>query len=151
MKSLQPAQIKVLILLTLGLIIVIADPGLTSTDSNLIRLEAELDACQEVTPSDSRAFGIGLFELNKNDNTLFYDIKTFQLEGNITKVHIHGFAMPGVEAPVLLPLATSTPLVGIWYYDEGRELSILSDMTYVNIHTDKYPKGEIRGQIEIKR
>ena len=76
------------------------------------------------------------------------------LTDSVTAMHIHGPALPGVSAPVLVPF---TNFVKSRYgthsqafvVDEVtlKEAELLGSQYYINIHTKTYPAGEIRGQI----
>ena len=95
----------------------------------------------------SRADGYGTFLVDTEHNELSYHIEYSGLVGTETAAHIHGFAPAGMNAAVLEPLPAGKPKIGVWEYDESEEEEILAGLTYVNVHTDNYPTGEIRGQI----
>jgi hypothetical protein len=116
-------------------------------EDNEVELKADLDGDQEVPPVVTGASGSGEFVLNKDANTLNFEIAYENLEGVETAAHIHGFSGPGVDSGVLFTLPVGSPKIGVWSFDEAQEQSILDGMTYVNIHSDLHPGGEIRGQI----
>ncbi len=64
--------------------------------------------------------------------------------------HIHKGA-PNVSSPVIIPLIFTAATTGT--LDTARVISvadrdsILSGNTYVNVHTDSFPNGELRGQL----
>jgi hypothetical protein len=106
-----------------------------------------IDRLQEVPPTATSAAGIGLLSLDVTTDRLGYDFRFAGLAGNETAAHIHGFAPPGANAGVLLPLAAGSPKLGVWNYPAADEASILNGLTYVNIHSAVNPGGEIRGQL----
>ncbi len=69
--------------------------------------------------------------------------------GTETGAHIHGFTSENENADVLFTLPETNPKIGVWNYDEEDEAKILAGQTYVNIHSEKFPAGEIRGQIKV--
>jgi hypothetical protein len=123
----------------------------------------------EVPPNASNAVGTAGFQLSLDGNRLQYMLLVGRLN-NVTQAHIH-LAPPGSNGPVVAWLYPSAPpaqpipgpfngvlgegvitaasLVGPL---QGQPLSALVDAiragnTYVNIHTQQFPPGEIRGQI----
>lgn len=115
---------------------------------------AELDGAQEVPPSGSTATGVATFAFNDALTELSYELSVFGLP-DITITHIH-LAPAGVNGPVVLVnllaqgIVTEADLVGPLL---GQSLTdLLADMTagntYVNVHTEQFPGGEIRGQIQ---
>jgi hypothetical protein len=113
----------------------------------IVTHHAELDGQQEVPPNNSGARGWGVFTINTGRNTLSYYIAYSGLSSPETGAHIHGMAMYGANAGVLHPLPSGSPKIGVWNYAEADEERILRGMTYVNIHSENFGGGEIRGQI----
>jgi hypothetical protein len=110
-------------------------------------LESPIDGAQETPPSGSPATGTGRFLIDTSSNTLRYHITFTGLTGVENAAHIHGFAGPGVPAGILYALPLGTPKVGTITYLESEEAGLLAGLAYVNIHTDLFPGGEIRGQV----
>lgn len=127
-----------------ALLLILSGPA----SAQVIPLFATIDGQQESTPNGSPATGIGVFNLDPVANTLHFNIGYSGLIGTPTVAHIHGPAIPGVPAGILFPFPNaSSPIVGTWNYPDALEADILEGRTYVNIHTDAFPDGEIRGQI----
>lgn len=109
--------------------------------------EAVIEGDQEVPPSGSTAAGYGCFKLNP-DNTLDYSISYFGLLGVENGAHIHGPAPVGVNAGVVFVFGLGSPKIGTFGPLTAQQVSDLSNgLYYVNIHSDVFPGGEIRGQI----
>ena len=149
-----------------------ADKHNSNVDSKgqvILNFRAHLTGDQEVPPRETLATGEAVFQLSKDGMRLSYKIIVANL-ANITMAHIH-VANEGSNGPVVTWLYPTAPpallipnttngilqegvitkanLSGILV---GKELSdlvnlIAAKQTYVNIHTTKYPAGEIRGQI----
>jgi len=74
----------------------------------------------------------------------------------VNGAHIHGPADPGASGPILFDIDTATPQADgsyVWtFVPVGTTTvaqivdAIRSGRTYINIHTSRYPAGEIRGQ-----
>lgn len=116
----------------------------------------EISPKQEVPMRESAGYGTLDVSYNKCTKVLNYKIKWSGLTGAVQGSHIHGSAARGVNAPVkhdftsLIPKTTSGTFSNSVTVDgiAIKEDSLLKGFYYVNIHTPKYPGGEIRGQIE---
>jgi plastocyanin len=104
-------------------------------------------------PVATDAVGSGLFRLE--GNLLTFNVSYEGLSGVATAAHIHGPASAHTAAGVLINLAphnggafgTSGILSGTVELTEPQRAQVLNGMTYVNLHTEQHPGGEIRGQI----
>jgi hypothetical protein len=114
----------------------------------IINFSATLDGLQEVPPNASPATGSATLVMDTVANTLSYNITFGGLLAPQTAGHIHGFAPPGVPAGIVHGFAAlGSPTIGVWNFAEAQEANIIAGLTYVNIHTQLFPAGEIRGQI----
>ncbi len=97
----------------------------------------------------SAATGTGSFTLTPSG--LQYDITLRNISGAvISMAHFHHGDV-GVSGPVLEPIsfnAATLRATGTWtdLTAEERDLLLAGDV-YVNVHTNAYPNGEIRGQV----
>jgi plastocyanin len=130
---------------------------------------ANLSGDQEVSPVETQGLGQAIFHLSEDGAALTYKITISNVE-NITMSHIH-IAPAGQDGPpivwlypdeppsVLIPgvfngilaegTITESDLIGDL---AGQQLSSLlqtieAGNAYVNVHTELYPGGEVRGQI----
>jgi hypothetical protein len=128
-----------------------------------------LSGQQEVPRVFTRAQGQATFQLSRDGTFLRYQVNVANIE-NVTMAHIH-LAPAGTNGPVVVWLYPSAPppqlipgrsqgvlaagviraddligpLAGLELGDLVQELA--AGRAYVNVHTDQYPAGEIRGQI----
>jgi len=140
-------------------------------------VHARLQSFQEVPAVSSPARGHFRAHLDRQTQTLYYELSYEGLEGDVTQSHIH-FAQKGVNGSIvvflcsnlgngpantqLCPAAPATISGTISAADVGAgaaaqgivagdfdELirAIREDVTYANVHSTKFPGGEIRGQI----
>jgi len=91
---------------------------------------------------------------------LAYEVSYADLLGTLTAAHIHN-APVGVNGPVEhfldnVPFGTmSGSFVGDWRFDDPLSLTevfaqeMISGNMYVNIHSQVFPGGEIRGQLTL--
>jgi CHRD domain len=124
----------------------------------VIDLTADIGASQEVPPTDSLAFGTGVFEYDDVTNILTWTILFTASLFNTDELaaHIHGPAAAGAEADILIDLGTGQLKQGMADLDgvaacmadpEACESDLLDGLWYVNIHSSQHQEGEIRGQI----
>lgn len=113
----------------------------------IVSAVAELSGDQESPVNASPNTGFALFHMDYCTNQLEYFIRYSGVTGAETAAHIHGKALPTVNAGVLEPLPAANPKIGVWAYDPSLEQNIADGLMYVNIHSTAFPGGEIRGQI----
>jgi hypothetical protein len=127
------------------------------------RFSTPLTGMEEVPPVNTNSTGIALLEL-VNDNINF-KVNVTSLD-NIKAAHIHSgeFGQNGDIVVTLFQSATPTDVMNGTLVEgkvaaddlqgllKGKNINDLVQLinntkTYVNIHTEQYPNGEIRGQI----
>jgi hypothetical protein len=124
----------------------------------VIDLTAKIDGPQEVPPTDSLAFGTGVFEYDDVTNVLSWTIlfTAALLDTGEIAAHIHGPAAVGEEANILIDLGTGQLKQGMTDLDsvasctadpDQCESDLLAGLWYANIHSTEHSEGEIRGQI----
>jgi cysteine-rich repeat protein len=120
-----------------------------SANATMIQFAAaSIDGAQETPPNGSVAMASGTFTMDTVANTLSVNvvISVAPPSGEIL-AHIHGFAPPGTPAGILFGLPLGSPKITTWNFTEPDEANIIAGLTYVNIHSNAFPGGEIRGQI----
>lgn len=129
-----------------GLLVVLAfAPGSASA---ALQFEATLNSAQVGSPpSTSPATGTGSFTLNDAETQLSILVTFSGLVAPQTAAHIHGPAAPGVNAGVRFGFPLGSPVNLVWAIPAGDVVSLKAGLLYVNVHSETYPSGEIRGQI----
>ena len=105
---------------------------------------ATIDGAQAGTPS--AATGTATLTLNDAGTQVAYEIVFSGLDGVEGAAHFHN-AGPGMNGPVMHGLAVGSPKVGVWNVTPLDVVELQAGRVYVNIHTDIYATGEIRGNI----
>lgn len=105
---------------------------------------ATIDGTSAGTPSG--ATGTAILTLNDLGTEVSYSISYSGLMGTEVAAHFHN-AGPGMNGPVMFPLPAGQPKVGTWSVGAFEVGELNAGRVYINIHTDLYPAGEIRGNI----
>ena len=135
------------------------------------RVSADLSGFQEVPAISTTGHGEFRAKINERDQTIDYELSFEDLEGPVLVAHIH-LAQKGVSGPVMIDLCGATkpacppgggtatgtivpadvkalPNQGIEAMNFAEAVrAIRAGVTYANVHTTRFPGGEIRGQIK---
>lgn len=110
---------------------------------------ATLNGPSEVPPNTGMGKGEMEGSYNPVSKELEWRLRFSDLSGVVTAAHFHGPAAAGANAGIALPIPGT--FVGTWQRGEAKltdaqAADLLAGRWYVNIHTAKFPAGEIRGQ-----
>ncbi len=153
-------------LLAVALIALVPAAGTAAKKSGGHAYKTHLSGGAVVPPVKTTAKGAALFEAAMGGKELKYKLTVENLE-NVTAAHIH-IARKGKNGPPVAPLfggpkkegmytgtlgegtITDKDLVGPMGGKTVKDLikALRAGELYVNVHTDKYPDGELRGQIK---
>jgi hypothetical protein len=144
-------------------LVVMSAPALGAT----VLATAELDGLQEVPANDSTATGAAAFTFDEatGDYTFTLSvvgIDAFEINADVAGgIHIHE-AAPGFNGPIVIN--TAEDRVDLIVSDFGEFVfvaegtvsapasifeALAAGNLYVNVHTEEFPGGEIRGQLAI--
>lgn len=152
-------KLTVLTLLVLGLFAAtaIARGGASTFD-------AKLNGRSETPPTGSKATGRAEIKIARNGRSIRFELKATGLSGRPQMAHIH-LGPPGQPGGIVLAIATKpfslpregrltarqfTPVGSVKTFAQAVR-AIRAGRTYVNIHTKKFPAGEIRGPLRPHR
>ncbi len=110
---------------------------------------ADLTAAAEVPPTDSSATGTAEVTVDTEANTVSWTITYENLSGDATAAHIHGPASETENAPPAIDLS-DTVMDGSAEITDEQVGELADGKYYANVHTEKSPDGEIRGQLMAK-
>ena len=122
-------------------------------DAHLVTLTSPLDAASVVPPA--RSSGSGQIDALYDSSTrvLRWKASWTGLSGVITGVQFHGPAMNGETAPasMIWPGPFGPRYEGRATLTPQQAVDLLDGRWYVNVMTNTYPSGEVRGQMRIVR
>jgi hypothetical protein len=114
-----------------------------------VKFTADLTASAETPPTDSTGTGKADVTYDTTSKALTWTITYSGLTGDATAAHFHGPADVGAKADPVVPIAGSlaSPIAGTATLTDQQATDLQAGKWYFNIHTAKYPDGEIRGQV----
>jgi hypothetical protein len=115
-----------------------------------VALQANLQPSSEVPPRVSKGHGSLKATFDTTTKTLQWTATYADLSGPVTMAHFHGPAPVGQNAKVQVPIdknALASPMTGQATLSEEQATELMAGQYYFNIHTEKNPTGEIRGQV----
>jgi hypothetical protein len=133
-----------------ALVLFAAAPAFAATDGPPLKFFADLSPEEESATVESAGKGRVAFTLERETLRFSWQATFSNLTSPVTLSAVHGPQRPGTNAPPqfnLAPAGTTSPITGSVVLTEAQLQYLLSDRMYVNIHSVKYPDGELRGQI----
>lgn len=113
-----------------------------------VTLKAELSGKNEVPPHEGPATGMAEATLDTESGAFSWKVTYSDLSGPPIGAHIHGPVQAGNNAGIMIPFEkTDSPIEGSMTVTPAQARDILAGLTYVNIHTQQHPGGELRGQL----
>jgi hypothetical protein len=163
-------QITFLFVATLiaALFIIASHAGTAEAGDNR-NFRTHLTGAEEVPAADTRAQGQAMFQVSQDGTEISFKVNIANIQ-NVRMAHIH-LAPAGVNGPIVVWLRPDAPpfqtipgrFSGVYAEGTITEASLVGPLagaslqdlidemragnTYVNVHTDQYPGGEVRGQI----
>jgi hypothetical protein len=125
----------------------------TANAQNMTReFHTDLSANNQTRLTISPATGTADLVLDLNTLTITWDVKFEGLVSKPTAATLNGPSQPGANGLPYVDLAPDgivSPLKGSAVINEAQVQYLLTGWSYVQITTEKWPFGEIRGQLEV--
>ena|SRR5215218_4837709 len=116
--------------------------------AEVVNLKADLKAANEVPPNDSPATGTAEATFDTATKTLTWTVTFTGLTGPAIGAHFHGPGEHGKNAGIVVPFNfVKSPIKGSTVLLEAQVADLMAGKWYANIHSEKHPGGEIRGQL----
>lgn len=112
--------------------------------------KAVLTAADAVPPAHSAAQGLLVAMLDRNTGLFRWKLTFQNLSGPVSGASFHGPAASGQVAEPVLPVGgrvIKSPYEGRAMLSGEQIDALLAGRWYVNLRTERYPKGELRGQL----
>lgn len=119
----------------------------------LSAFSTRLDGRNQVPPVASMGTGTLDAVLDKSTGLLRWRLAYSNLSGPVTAAHFHGPALIGMNAPPVITIDASPNRAseGRANLTPSQQAELLAGRWYVNLHTARYPDGELRGQLIERR
>lgn len=116
------------------------------------RVTASLTAAKQVPPVQSAGTGTVEGVINMSSRELRWNIKCTGLSAPVTAMHFHGPGTEAQNAGIVVPMpggCDAQGTTGRAVIDQNGLADLLGGKWYVNVHTQRFPDGEIRGQVSV--
>ena len=117
-----------------------------------ISYKADMTGAQETPANGSAGKGTVEASYDPATKTLAWTITYSGLTGPAAAAHFHGPAKVGVNAAPVVPIKgdLKSPIKGSATLTDQQAKDLAAGMWYFNVHSAKFPDGEIRGQLAKK-
>lgn len=128
-------------------------PAARAADDDIL-FSATLSDNEQSVPTYSKGSGVAEFRLERKTLKLSWTITFKDLTSPPTAAGLYGPENVGANAGLVVDLANGklkSPITGSTVLSDGVFQYLITTRTYVNIHTRRYPDGELRGQVLRRR
>ena len=128
-------------------LLALATTGLLSpAGAEQMMFRADLTGAAQVPPVETTATGAADVMVDSEAMTVSWTVTHEGLSGDPVAAHFHGPAGPEETAPPVIDISENLAEGSAEITPEQMQM-IQDGMTYINIHTEANPDGEIRGQV----
>jgi hypothetical protein len=118
----------------------------TSAFAEMMTFKATLDGASQSPKVDTKATGTADVKVDTTAKTITWKIIGKDLTGPVTAAHFHGPAAAGANAAPEIDISKSVD-AGTSPITDAQLADLEAGKLYLNLHTAKFPDGEIRGQV----
>ena len=119
-----------------------------TAQAEMMKFTTEMTGAAEVPPTDSAATGTAEVTLDTEAKTVTWVYTHEGLSGDMTAAHIHGPATATETAGPVIDTSGET-MTGSGPITDAQTAELMAGKYYFNVHTEKFPDGEIRGQLAL--
>ena len=119
-----------------------------TAQAEMLKFTTAMTGAAAVPPNDSAATGTAEVTLDTEAKTATWIYTHEGLSGDMTAAHIHG---PATAAETSGPVIDTTgeTMEGSAPITDAQAAELMAGMYYFNVHTEKFPDGEVRGQLAL--
>ena len=135
----------------------LAAAGLVSTlvfsggaQAEMLTFKADMLGSTEVPATDSAGKGSAEVTVDTDTKKVSWTMSVEGLSGDATAAHAHGPASATESAPPVIDMSGDKMMKGSADITEAQWTEMKAGKYYINVHTAKFPDGEIRGQLAAK-
>jgi hypothetical protein len=136
------------LLATLSLLLTLSVSVASAESQRAFAARIQLTGAQEVPPADPDATGTAIIVVVPAIDMVCWHLDWDDIDGAVTAAHIHGEAAVGFNAGVRVPLSVTGRAQGCVTDSDADLIALNPSNWYVNIHSETYPGGAIRGQLQ---
>jgi len=132
----------------LSLVLTMSVSVASAESQRALAVRIDLSGANEVPPADLDATGTAIIVVVPAIDMVCWKLDWENVDGTVVAAHIHGPAVAGVNAGVLVPL-TVDPAKGCTTSSFADAIATAPSNYYVNVHSaPDFPGGAIRGQLQ---
>jgi CHRD domain len=120
--------------------------AVTPAFAEVLEYNVTLNGASQSPPVDTKATGTADVKVDTDAKTITWTTKTSGLSGPATAAHFHGPAAAGANAAPEIDISKNIDS-GSAPITDAQIADVKAGKVYLNVHTAKYPDGEIRGQL----
>ena len=120
--------------------------AITPANAEIRQYKADLTGSAEVPSVETPATGTADVTFDTDSKTLTWKVDYKDLQGVFSAAHFHGPAKTGENAPALVNVSDSVKS-GSAVLTDPQAADLEAGLWYFNVHTERHPEGEIRGQV----
>ena len=130
------------------LAVALAFSAMASANAATIQLRAWLNGAQEVPPVATAATGLAAVTYDTVTRQLSWNVSYGGLSSAINDAHFHGPTPAGFDAGITVGMtAGPSPIIGSATINATQATQLLSGQWYMNLRSNNFSGGEIRGQV----
>jgi Cu/Zn superoxide dismutase len=118
--------------------------------AEMLTFKADMLGSTEVPATDSAGKGTAEVTVDTDTKKVSWTMSVEGLSGDATAAHAHGPASVTESAPPVIDMSGDMMMKGGADITEAQWTEMKAGKYYINVHTAKFPDGEIRGQLAAK-
>ena len=117
--------------------------------ADVMKYKVVMNGAVSVPPIDTKGTGTADVTYDTATKKLTWKVTYKNLSGPVTMAHFHGPAGPTENAGPVVDISKMVKK-GSATLTDAQAADLVAGKWYLNLHTKKFPSGEIRGQVEMK-